>query len=195
MTEPNRNAILDAACKNAWESGQSFTLRNHLYRGLWWSAWALFASWTPPPLHGWRRFLLRMFGARLAPTSRVYGSAHIWDPRNLEMGAYSCIGPRVICYSMDRISLGQYSLVSQGAHLCSGSHDITQPNMQLIARPIVIGDRAWIAADAFIGPGVTVGEGAVLGARACTFRDLDPLTVYVGNPARGIKVRGIVLAP
>jgi putative colanic acid biosynthesis acetyltransferase WcaF len=70
-----------------------------------------------------------------------------------------------------------------------GSHDIEDPYFQLIAKPIVIGAQAWVAAEAFVGPGVTIGEGAVLGARAVTFTNLDAWTVYVGNPARRLKVR------
>jgi putative colanic acid biosynthesis acetyltransferase WcaF len=99
------------------------------------------------------------------------------------MGNYAVLGPRVICYSMAEISLGEYVVVSQGAHLCAGTHNIDDPSFQLLARPIVIGCGAWIAAEAFVGPGVTVGEGAVLGARGCAMRDLDPWTVYSGNPA------------
>jgi putative colanic acid biosynthesis acetyltransferase WcaF len=90
---------------------------------------------------------------------------------------------------MARISMGRYALASQGAHLCAGTHDIGDPNFQLRARPIVIGERAWIAADAFVGPGVTVGDGAVLGARAVAFSDLPPWSVSVGNPARFLKMR------
>jgi putative colanic acid biosynthesis acetyltransferase WcaF len=133
--------------------------------------------------------LLRLFGANLANTCGIYGSARIWDPRNLEMGAYSCIGRRVICYSMAKITMGPYSLVSQGAHLCSGAHDITDPNFQLKAKPIVIGEKAWVAADAFVGPGVTIGEWAVLGARGVAFSDLAPWTVHVGNPALALRKR------
>jgi putative colanic acid biosynthesis acetyltransferase WcaF len=133
--------------------------------------------------------LLGLFGARLSDTCGIYGSARIWDPRNLEMGEYAFIGPRVNCYSMATITLEDYALVSQGAHLCTGSHDIDDPNFQLKAEPIVIGNKAWIAADAFVGPGVTIGDGAVLGARGVACSDLAPWTVYVGNPAKAIKKR------
>ena len=142
-------------------------------------------------MHGWRRRLLRLFGARIAATANIYPTARIWSPRNLEIGEFSCIGPDVTIYSMAKITLAPYSLASQGAHLCAGTHDIEDVHFQLQARPIVIGFRAWIAAEAFVGPGVTVGEGAVLGARGCAFRDLDPWTVYAGNPAQVIKLRRI----
>jgi putative colanic acid biosynthesis acetyltransferase WcaF len=90
---------------------------------------------------------------------------------------------------MAKIRLDDYAMVSQGAHLCAGSHDISDPYFQLIVRPIVLGERAWIAAEAFVGPGVTVGKGAVLGARGVAFSDLPPWTVSVGNPSRVLKER------
>jgi putative colanic acid biosynthesis acetyltransferase WcaF len=183
--------ILDARTNDTWRGGASFTLRNRVYRVAWSVAWCLLASWTPAPLHGWRRFLLRLFGAKVAPTAGIYPSARIWSPANLEVGDYAFIGPKVIVYSIARITFAPYSLASQGAHLCAGTHDIEDVGFQLQARPIVIGYRAWIAAEAFVGPGVTVGDGAVLGARGCAFQDLEPWTVYVGNPARAIRQRSV----
>jgi putative colanic acid biosynthesis acetyltransferase WcaF len=183
--------ILDARKSEPWRGGASFALRNRLYRLVWAATWRLLASWTPPSLIGWRRLLLRAFGARIAPTANIYPSARIWSPANLEVGDFACIGPGVTVYSMAKITFESYSLASQGAHICAGTHDIEDVHFQLQARPIVIGYRAWIAAEAFVGPGVTVGEGAVLGARGCAFQDLEPWTVYVGNPARAIKQRTV----
>lgn len=105
------------------------------------------------------------------------------------MSAYSCLGRDVTCYCMDRIELGIHATVSQGAHLCTGTHDVDHADFQLVTMPIVVGANAWIAAEAFVGPGVTVGEGAVLGARAVTFRNLEPWTIYAGNPARKLRRR------
>jgi putative colanic acid biosynthesis acetyltransferase WcaF len=181
--------ILDARDYNTWESGASFTLGNRLYRLLWNVTWALLASWTPPQLRGWRRYLLRLFGARIAPTAMVYSSARVWSPANLEMDDFASIGPGVRVYSIAKVTFAPYSLASQGARLCAGTHDIEDVHFQLQAQPITIGFRAWIAAEAFVGPGVRVGDGAVLGARGCAFRDLEPWTVYVGNPARVAKQR------
>lgn len=169
--------------------GPSFSRRHRLLRVAWNVTWWMLAAWTPPLLHGWRRFLLRLFGAHIAPTAEVYASSRVWYPPNLTMAEYSCLGPEVKCYCIAPIALAPYALASQGAFLCTGSHDIADENFQLIAQPITIGARAWIAAEAFVGPGVHVGEGAVLGARACTFHDLAPWTVYVGNPARPLKPR------
>jgi putative colanic acid biosynthesis acetyltransferase WcaF len=181
--------VLKARDYKSGMSGPCFTLSNRLLRATWNVMWILLAAWTPPPMHAWRRMVLRLFGAKVASTARVYGSARIWNPRNLEMAEFSCIGPRVNCYSMAKISFGPYALASQGAHLCAGTHDIYDPNFQLVVKPIVLSAKAWVAAEAFVGPGVTVGEGAVLGARAVTFSDLKPWTIYTGNPARELKTR------
>ena len=105
------------------------------------------------------------------------------------MGDYSCIGPDVICYCVSEISIDDNAVVSQGAHLCAASRDVDAPDFSLIARPISIKAKAWVAADAFVGPGVTIGEGAVLGARGVSFHDLDAWKVYIGNPATELRVR------
>jgi putative colanic acid biosynthesis acetyltransferase WcaF len=134
-------------------------------------------------LYLWRRFLLQCFGARMATKTDVRGSARIWYPPYLIMDERSILAEGVNCYNMAPIHIKCGVIVSQRAHLCAGTHDIDDDNFQLQAKPIVIGRNCWIAAEAFVGPGVSIGDGAVLGARAVTFRDLQPWTVYVGNPA------------
>lgn len=151
--------------------------------------WGLVAAWTPPPFHAWRRFVLHLFGARIASTARVYGPVHIWDPRQLEVMEHAVIGPGAIIYCMAPIRIGAGAVISQRAHLCAGTHDVDDPHFQLVARPIDIGPQAWIAAEAFVGPGVSVGEGAVLGARGVTAKSLEPWTIYAGNPARPLRKR------
>ena len=182
---------LDGGATRAWEGGPSFAWRNRLYRAAWSVAWLLLARWTPPPLRAWRRWLLRLFGAQVASTANIYGSVRIWSPANLVIGDHAAIGPGAIIYSMARITIGPYAIVSQRAHLCAGTHDIEDVAFQLRARPITIGARAWIAAEAFVGPGVSMGEGAVLGARGCAMRDLSAWTVYGGNPAAMLRQRHI----
>ncbi|WP_431276475.1 putative colanic acid biosynthesis acetyltransferase [Variovorax ureilyticus] len=180
---------LDASRVNPLEGGPSFSLGNRIMRAVWNVTWAVLASWTPPQMSFWRRFLLKLFGARLGESSDVRGSAKVWYPPHLHLADRALLAERVTCYNMAPISLGRGALVSQGAHLCAGTHDISSASFQLIARPITIGPRAWIAAEAFVGPGVEVGEGAVLGARSVAFRSLDPWTVYGGNPAKPLKRR------
>jgi putative colanic acid biosynthesis acetyltransferase WcaF len=149
----------------------------------------MFGIWTPVPLHGWRRGLVRLFGARIDRTAKIYPGVRIWYPPNLTMGRFATLGPNVTCYAMAAVTLHDYALVSQRAHLCAGTHDIDDPAFQLRAHPIVVGREAWIAAEAFVGPGVNVGEGAVLGARGVTVKDLEGGGVYAGNPARKIRDR------
>lgn len=145
--------------------------------------------WSPVPLHGWRRLLLRTFGARVRAGAHPYPSARIWAPWNLEMGERSCLGPRSICYNVATISLGDDSIVSQGAHLCSATHDHRDPAFTLVAGPITVGSNAWVAAEAFVGPGVDIGESAVIGARAVVMKDVAPSQVMAGNPARAVATR------
>ena len=158
-------------------------------RALWIPVWFVGASWTPRQWKAWRRLLLRAFGARMGPGSDVRGSARVWYPPLLEVHADALVGPHVNCYTMGLIVIGRGALVSQGAHLCAGTHDIDSADFQLKARPIHVGARAWIAAEAFVGPGTRIGEGAVVGARAVAFGELKPWTVYSGNPARAIRAR------
>ena len=180
---------LDARLSRPLDGGPSFSLANRAHRALWRITWALLASWTPPFMHPWRRIVLIIFGARIAPGARVYASVRVWHPRNLVMDRFACLGPRVECYAMATISLGARAVVSQDACLCAGSHDVDSPEFQLVISPVVIGPRAWVAAGAFVGPGVSIGEGAVLGARAVAFSDIEPWTVCVGNPARRLRTR------
>jgi putative colanic acid biosynthesis acetyltransferase WcaF len=140
-------------------------------------------------MHGWRCLLLRLFGARIAERVIVHPSARIWGPWNLRMGPHSCLSPHVDCYSVDEIHIGAYATVSQYSFLCTASHDPDTPDMQLTTSPIVIGAHAWVAADAFVGPGVTIGEGAVVGARSTVLRNIGPWTIVAGTPARMIRKR------
>jgi putative colanic acid biosynthesis acetyltransferase WcaF len=182
--------VLDAGEAGTWESGRpTFTLRNRLYRLAWGVCWTLLACWTPPPMRAWRRTLLRLFGARVAASAIIYSSTRIWSPANLTVGEYAAIGPRTTIYSMALITIGDHAIVSQGAHLCAGTHDVDDLHFQLRAKPIHIGKRAWIAAEAFVGPGVIIGDEAVLGARGCAMRDLEPGLIYSGNPAQPVRER------
>lgn len=132
---------------------------------------------------------MRLFGAKIASTAHIYGSANIWYPRNLVMKDYATLARQSNCYNMDLVTIGVHGIVSQGAFLCGGSHDVDDPHFQLKVLPIVIGDYAWVAAEALVGPGVTMNEGAVLGARGVTFSDIAPWQIWGGNPAMFIRER------
>jgi putative colanic acid biosynthesis acetyltransferase WcaF len=158
-------------------------LGNRLARVAWGGAWLLLFRPSPTPLHGWRRFLLRCFGARIGPRAHPYPSARVWAPWNLTMEEGSCLGLQVEVYNVVPVHLGRWSIVSQRAYLCTASHDIRNPGFRLTGAPIRIGEHAWIAASAFVGPGVTVGNGAIAGACAVVTRDVPPRGIVAGNPA------------
>lgn len=167
----------------------SFSHKHKLGRLLWSVVWSLVFRPSPRPFHGWRRTLLRLFGARIGRGSRVYPKATVWAPWNLEMGEFSCIADGVDCYGVDRIRIGSRVTISQYTYLCGATHDYRYPNLPLQPMPIVIHDWAWVCADVFVGPGVTIGEGAVVGARSSVFKDLPAWKVCVGNPAAPVKDR------
>lgn len=170
--------------------GPSFSLGNRVLRAVWGVVYVLFFRFSPRPLHAWRNFLLTLFGAKLGQHVHVYPSVQIWAPWNLRIGNFVGIGNGAILYSMDEITIGDHAVISQGAHLCCGSHDYNSENFQLFAKPIVIGAGAWICAEAFIHPGVVVPEGAVVGARSVVPKSLsEPWAVYAGNPCRQVGKR------
>jgi len=181
--------VLNAAEANSHRGGPSFPLSNRIRRAIWALAWLVLARWTPPPLHAWRMLVLRLFGTRAGSACRVYAGARIWDPANLELGDNVTIGPGAVVYNQGRIAIGSDSVVSQRAHLCASSHRISDRYFQLVLKPIAIGANCWIAAEAFVGPGVTMADGAVLGARGALFEDAAAFTVYRGNPAAALASR------
>lgn len=163
---------------------------NKAKRLLWMITWAALARPFPKSLMaGWKRMLLRLFGAKIAPTAIVYATAKVFEPWNLVMDDHACLADGVDCYNAAPIHIGVNATVSQRAYLCTASHDISDPHHRQIQRPIDIKDRAWVCAEAFVGPGVTIGEGAVVGARGCAYKDVEPWTVVGGNPAKTIKKR------
>jgi putative colanic acid biosynthesis acetyltransferase WcaF len=148
-------------------------------------------AWTPRPLWAWRCAILRLFGANIGKDVHVFPTVKIAVPWNLSIGNYSAIGDGVILYALGPIKIGERATVSQYAHLCAGTHDWRDPTMPLIKAPIVVGDDAWLCANAFIGPGVTIGDRAIVGAAAVTMKDVAPGSIVGGNPAREIGQREV----
>lgn len=161
------------------------------FRRLLWSAvWTLLARPFPRnTAAGWKRLLLRLFGAKVSSSAVVYSSAHIFKPWLLSMDDHACLADGVQCYNAAPVHIGINATVSQRAFLCTASHDIADPHHRQTEAPITIGDRAWVCAEAYVGPGVTVGEGAVVAARGCAVKDVEPWMVVGGNPAKAIKQR------
>lgn len=169
----------------------SFTLGHRLRRTVWNLVYLFLFRPTPKILNGWRILLLRSFGARLERGAVVHSSARIWAPWNLKMGEGACLGPHVDCYACAEITLGAWSVVSQYSFLCGATHDYTSFRLPLVVRPISIGTHAWVCADVFIGPGVRIGEGSVVGARSSVYRDVPAWSVFAGNPAKFVRTREI----
>ena len=170
--------------------GPSFSFTHRVKRQCWNVTYVVFFRYSFRPLHRWRAFLLSLFGAKLGKGVHIYPKVRVWAPWNLVVGNYVGIADDVNIYNMDIIEFGDYCVVSQGSHLCGGSHDYNSANFQLFAKPISLGRHTWICADSFIGLGVSVADGVVVGARSVVTKSIDdPWAVYAGHPAVRIKDR------
>ncbi len=166
-----------------------FSKKNWIARWLWGWVWLFICRPSPRRAHGWRRFWLRAFGAKIGRGTRVYGDVRIWAPWFFECGEFCILGDRVQIESMGPITLGNRVIVSQEAFITAGTHELETPEFELIVKPVVVEDRAWIAARAFVMPGVRIGQGSVVGAMAVVTRDVPAWAVVAGNPAKVIKER------
>jgi putative colanic acid biosynthesis acetyltransferase WcaF len=167
----------------------NITILNRSMRCLWYFVWLIFYRPSPRPFHAWRRLLLRMFGATIESETYPYPSAKIWAPWNLTMRRGSCIADDVDCYCVGRIEIGERSTISQGAFLCTASHNYLDSQMPLIVAAIHIGNDVWVTARAYIGPGVNVGNGAIVAACSVVVKNIPDWTIVGGNPAKFIKFR------
>jgi len=167
----------------------AFSLQNRLARAAWGIVAALLFRLSPRPMHAWRAFLLRCFGAKLGKGVHVYPKAKVWAPWNLHCDDYVGIGDGAEIYNPAPMHFGEFCVISQDSYLCGATHDYNDADFPLLAYEMRIGARAWICARASIGPGVQVGEGAVLGLASVATRSLDPWTVYGGAPAIALKTR------
>jgi putative colanic acid biosynthesis acetyltransferase WcaF len=167
----------------------SFSLKNRVARYLWEICCFLFFRFTPRFAHRWRAFVLRCFGAKIGAQSHIYSRVKIWAPWNLVIGDNVGIANEVNLYSQGKIIIGNRVTISQGSYVCTGTHDHTLKNHPLITKPINIQSNVWVAAECFIHPGVTIGEGAVVGARSVITKDLPQWSVCTGNPCLVVKKR------
>jgi len=181
--------ILDVTANR---TAEKYTRKEQLLRVLW--AFVLpFFRFSPRICFGWRTFLLRLFGAKVGYETHIYSSATIYMPWNFEIGNQSSVGEHAYIYNLGKITIGNRTTISQRAHLCAGTHDFTDPAMPLLKPPIIVKDQAWVCADAFVGPGVTVGEGAIVGACSVAVKDVEPWVIVAGNPVKNIRKRDIVI--
>lgn len=166
-----------------------WTLGERIRRQLWSIVQGTLFRYSPYNAFRWRRWLLCLFGADLARDVRIRPSVRVEIPWNLSIGGNSSVGDHAILYCLGPVRIGRRATVSQYAHLCAGTHETNTRRMRLLRPPIVIGDGAWIAADVYIGPGVTVGARTIVGARSNVYKDLPPDVIAVGSPARAVKAR------
>lgn len=166
-----------------------FRGRSRFYVQLWWLVQATLFAMSPQIVYGWRRWLLRLFGAKIGAKTIIRSSVKIPYPWKLTIGDYCHIGDEVHLYTYGEIEIGDCAVVSQRSYLCTGYHDHTSPTFDLLAKKIVIGPEAWVAADVYVGPGVSIGYGAVIGARSSVFKDIPSGVIAVGSPARVIGER------
>ena len=169
----------------------SFPVGNRVMRLAWGVVYAVLFRPSPRPMHAWRSFLLRCFGAKMGPSCHIYPGAKIWAPWNLFCGYQATVADGATVYNPKPIRLGTHAIISQEAYLCGATHDYEDPGFPLVASEICIGSYAWVCARATVQPGVSLGEGAVLALGSVATRNLDAWTVYAGVPARKIKNRNV----
>lgn len=167
----------------------NFRERSAVMVQLWWLVQATLFAWSPQFMYGWRRFLLRLFGAKIGQKVLIRPSARVTYPWKLSIGDYSWIGDYVELYTLGEITIGNHAVISQRCYLSTGSHDYTRPAFDIYARPIWIEDQVWLASDVFVLPGVEIGKGTVVGARSTVFDNLPGGMICYGNPARPVKPR------
>ncbi|WP_318311075.1 putative colanic acid biosynthesis acetyltransferase [Flagellimonas crocea] len=156
---------------------------------LWWIVQALLFRTSPQVLYGWRRFLLRIFGAKIGKGVIIRPTVKITYPWKLTIGNYSWVGDDVVLYSLGEIEIGVNTVISQKSYLCTGSHDYMKSDFPIYSDKIKIGDSCWLATDVYIAPGVTIGKATIVGARSSVFKSLPEKTICYGSPAKPIKNR------
>lgn len=183
MSTPLRTHHQEDFGKSPWSVGA------HLRMALWAVSWRLFCAWTPKQLNLIRLVVLRAFGARLHGRPFVHQKALIRMPWHLEMHDRACLGEGANAYTLDSIEIGEGSTIAQEAYLCTGTHDLDDPKLPLQTAKITIGRDVFIGARAFILPGVTIGDRAIVGACAVVSKDVPPNVIVAGQPARIIRER------
>jgi putative colanic acid biosynthesis acetyltransferase WcaF len=166
---------------------RNFRGRSAIFVQLWWIVQSTLFGCSPQFMYGWRRALLRLFGAHIGANVLIRPSVRVTYPWKLRVGDHSWIGDNVELYTLGAITIGNHAVVSQGSYLCTGTHDYRDPAFKIEARPIVVEDEAWVAAQVFVAPGVHVGRRAVIGARSLVLADIPDDAVAMGHPA---QVRG-----
>lgn len=175
----------------AFSVPEGFRGRPAWFVQVWWLIDATLFRWSPQAFYGWRRWILRCFGARIGKGVLVRPSVRITYPWKVQIGDFSWIGDDVVLYSLGTIFIGSHSVVSQRSYLCTGSHDYSSIRFDIFSKPIHVGSEVWVAADVFVGPGVEIGDGTVVTARSSVTRSLPAGVVAAGEPAHRIRERPV----
>lgn len=170
-------------------SGFPYPRSEYVRRALWEIVQSTLIRFSPRRAHGWRRFWLRRFGAKMADSAGTKSSTLIKHPWLFSMGEHSMLSERVEIYNLGEVSIGSHTVLSQDVYVCAGTHDYARTDLPLIRSTITIGSGVWICAGAFIGPGVVVGDNAVVGARAVATKSVPSGTIAAGNPAKVVRER------
>jgi putative colanic acid biosynthesis acetyltransferase WcaF len=165
--------------------------RELVLRWTWSLVQATLFRWSPRPCHAFRAYLLRLFGADVTHPRQVviFPTASITFPWRLRLEPRAMIGPGVRIYNLGSVTVEFGANVSQYCHLCAGTHDHQRWDMPLVTHPITIGRNAWLGTEVFVGPGVTIGELAVIGARSVVIKDQPARMVCAGHPCKPLKPR------
>jgi putative colanic acid biosynthesis acetyltransferase WcaF len=168
---------------------KEFRGKSKLFIQLWWLAQATVINCSPQVFYGWRRFWLRLFGAQIGKKVLIRPSVKITYPWKVSIGDYSWIGDDVVLYSLGEIEIGSNTVISQKSYLCTGSHDYTKESFDIFSKKITVGNSCWLATDVFVAPGITISDGAIVGARSSVLSDINSKTINVGSPAKEIRER------
>lgn len=168
---------------------KKFRGRPGWYTQFWWITQSLFFKTSPQFMYGWRRWLLRSFGAKIGKGVIIRPKVHTQFPWKISIGDYSWIGDEVVLYSLGEINIGKNVVISQRSYICTGSHDYKDSTFAIYQESITIEDECWLATDVYIAPGVTIRKGTVVGARSSVYKDLPAGKICVGNPVKIIRNR------
>jgi putative colanic acid biosynthesis acetyltransferase WcaF len=141
------------------------------------------------PFSQLRVLVLRCFGATLGQQVRIKPGVKVKFPWRLTVGDHVWIGEDAWLDNLAPIVIESHVCISQGVYLCTGNHDWSHPHFQLQVSGIHIQEGSWLAAKSVVGPGVIIGQGAVLALGSVTGKSLSAMTIYAGNPAQPIKIR------
>lgn len=172
-----------------YNTPKNFRGRTKIVVQLWWLTQSILFNNSPQVLYGWRRFLLRLFGAEIGKGVIIRPSVQITYPWKIKIGDYSWIGDNVVLYSLGEIKIGSNTVISQRSYLCTGSHDYSKIDFPIFSKKISIGNQCWLATDVYVGPGISIMDGTIVGARSSVFKDLPSNKICLGSPAKIIKDR------